>query len=236
MFHLQPFRRISCHRSSIRTSLADRATQFEQDAERSADRHHAAVVGLCASTAPRTTPPAWRSRSASPPRSAALNQAARNANDGISLAQTAEGALGSVGDNLQRIRELSVQSANATNSASDRAALQLEVSQLVSEIDRVATQTPFNGTNLLDGSFTRRRSRSAPTSARPSRSRRSPRPHQRARRLPGLHARQPVDRHREHTAAALTVTVGGGSAVALGSVAVDAKAIAAAINAGNVAA
>src|SRR5437763_5572906 len=83
-----------------------------------------------------------------------LNQAARNANDGISLAQTAEGALGAIGDNLQRIRELSVQAANATNSASDRASLQLEVTQLTSEIDRVATQTNFNGTNLLDGSFT----------------------------------------------------------------------------------
>ena len=83
-----------------------------------------------------------------------LNQAARNANDGISLAQTAEGSLASIGDNLQRIRELSVQSANATNSASDRASLQLEVSQLVSEINRVATQTSFNGTNLLDGTFT----------------------------------------------------------------------------------
>ncbi len=82
-----------------------------------------------------------------------INQAARNANDGISLAQTAEGSLASVGDNLQRIRELSVQSANATNSASDRSSLQQEVSQLVSEINRVATQTSFNGTNLLDGTF-----------------------------------------------------------------------------------
>ncbi len=82
-----------------------------------------------------------------------LNQAARNANDGISLAQTAEGALGSIGSNLQRMRELAVQSANATNSASDRAALQQEVTQLASEVDRVATQTQFNGTNLLDGSF-----------------------------------------------------------------------------------
>ncbi|RLA19700.1 MAG: flagellin [Gammaproteobacteria bacterium] len=82
-----------------------------------------------------------------------LNQAGRNANDGISLAQTAEGALGEVTNNLQRIRELSVQSANATNSASDRAALQTEVAQLVAEIDRVATQTNFNGVKLLDGSF-----------------------------------------------------------------------------------
>ena len=83
-----------------------------------------------------------------------LNQAARNANDGISLAQVAEGALGSVSANLQRLRELAVQSANATNSSSDRAALQQEVAQLVAEIDRVATQTQFNGLNLLDGSFT----------------------------------------------------------------------------------
>ena len=83
-----------------------------------------------------------------------LNQAVRNSNDGISLAQTAEGALGEVTNNLQRIRELAVQSANATNSSSDRAAMQQEVSQLVSEIDRVASQTNFNGVNLLDGSFT----------------------------------------------------------------------------------
>ena len=83
-----------------------------------------------------------------------LNQAARNANDGISLAQTAEGALGKIGDNLQRIRELAVQSANATNSDSDRAALQSEASQLMSEVQRVSTQTNFNGIKLLDGSFT----------------------------------------------------------------------------------
>jgi flagellin len=83
-----------------------------------------------------------------------LNQAQRNANDGISLAQTAEGDLSAITNNLQRIRELSVQSANATNSASDRAALQAEVSQLTSEINRVAEQSAFNGVNLLDGSFT----------------------------------------------------------------------------------
>jgi flagellin len=82
-----------------------------------------------------------------------LNVAVRNANDGISLAQTAEGALGEVGSNLQRIRELAVQSANATNSQSDRDALNAEVTQLVSEIDRVAKQAEFNGTKLLDGSF-----------------------------------------------------------------------------------
>jgi flagellin len=81
------------------------------------------------------------------------NQAARNANDGISLAQTAEGALGSISDNLQRIRELAVQSANATNSASDRTSINTEAQQLKSEIDRVSTTTKFNGVNLLDGSF-----------------------------------------------------------------------------------
>ena len=83
-----------------------------------------------------------------------LNQAGRNANDGISLAQTAEGALGTIGNNLQRIRELAVQSRNATNSTEDRAALQKEVAQLKQEIDRVADQTSFNGTQLIDGSFT----------------------------------------------------------------------------------
>ncbi len=82
-----------------------------------------------------------------------LNQAIRNANDGISLAQTAEGALGEVSSNLQRIRELAVQSANATNSDSDRAALNQEVQQRLAEIDRVASQTSFNGRNVLDGSF-----------------------------------------------------------------------------------
>jgi flagellin len=83
-----------------------------------------------------------------------LNQAARNANDGISLAQVAEGALGSVSANLQRIRELAVQAANGTNSASDRQALQQEVLQLTQEIARVGTQTEFNGLKLLDGSYT----------------------------------------------------------------------------------
>ncbi|WP_435218614.1 flagellin [Luminiphilus sp. nBUS_07] len=83
-----------------------------------------------------------------------LNQAARNAADGISLAQTAEGALQEVTNNLQRIRELAVQAANATNSGADRQALQSEVDQLVSEIDRVANTANFNGVKLLDGSFT----------------------------------------------------------------------------------
>ncbi|MAD45759.1 MAG: hypothetical protein CMI02_02660 [Oceanospirillaceae bacterium] len=82
-----------------------------------------------------------------------LNVAVRNAGDGIALAQTAEGALGSMNDNLQRIRELAVQSANATNSDVDREALQAEVDQLVAEITRTSEETDFNGRKLLDGSF-----------------------------------------------------------------------------------
>jgi len=82
-----------------------------------------------------------------------LNQAARNANDGISLAQTAEGAMQAAGNILQRVRELAVQSANASNSSSDRQALQQEVAQLVSELDRISQTTEFNGQRLLDGSF-----------------------------------------------------------------------------------
>lgn len=82
-----------------------------------------------------------------------LNVAVRNAGDGIALAQTAEGALGSMNDSLQRIRELSVQSANATNSDVDRDALQAEVGQLVAEISRTSEETDFNGRKLLDGSF-----------------------------------------------------------------------------------
>ncbi|MEI6415877.1 MAG: flagellin, partial [Pseudomonadota bacterium] len=82
-----------------------------------------------------------------------LNQASRNANDGISMAQTAEGALGQVTTSLQRLRELAVQSSNASNSDSDRAALNQEAQQLLTEVNRVGTQTQFNGTNLLDGSF-----------------------------------------------------------------------------------
>ncbi|HXC59053.1 MAG TPA: flagellin [Steroidobacteraceae bacterium] len=82
-----------------------------------------------------------------------LSQAARNANDGISLAQTAEGALGELTNNLQRIRELAVQSANASNSASDRQALDQEVQQRLQEIDRIAATTSFNGQKVLDGTF-----------------------------------------------------------------------------------
>ena len=82
-----------------------------------------------------------------------LNQAVRNANDGISFAQTAEGALSTVGENLQRIRELAVQSINDTNTSSDRQALNNEVQQLIAEINRVAASTQFNGQNILDGTL-----------------------------------------------------------------------------------
>ncbi|MCA3149619.1 MAG: flagellin domain-containing protein, partial [Rhodocyclaceae bacterium] len=82
-----------------------------------------------------------------------LDQARRNANDGISLSQTAEGALAQSGEILQRIRELAIQSANATNSASDRQSLNSEVSQLVTEVTRIANATTFNGLKILDGSY-----------------------------------------------------------------------------------
>jgi flagellin len=82
-----------------------------------------------------------------------LNQAARNSNDGISLAQTAESALGELTNNLQRIREIAVQAANASNSASDRVALDQEVQQRLAEVERIAAQTSFNGQKVLDGTF-----------------------------------------------------------------------------------
>jgi flagellin len=82
-----------------------------------------------------------------------LDQAKRNANDGVSMLQTAEGSLQSTGNILQRVRELAVQSSNATNSAGDRKAIQAEVGQLLSEADRIAQTSEFNGLKLLDGSF-----------------------------------------------------------------------------------
>jgi len=83
-----------------------------------------------------------------------VDAAVRNANDGISLTQTAEGALSQIGDSLQRIRELAVQSSNSGNNASDRAAMNNEASQLIAEIDRVASNSSFNSINLLDGTYT----------------------------------------------------------------------------------
>lgn len=82
-----------------------------------------------------------------------MTQATRNANDGVSMAQTAEGALSSSGDILQRIRELAVQSSNSSNSSSDRKALQTEVTQLSSELNRISNTTEFNGQKLLDGTM-----------------------------------------------------------------------------------
>jgi len=82
-----------------------------------------------------------------------MNQAVRNANDGISLAQTAEGGLKEITNIVQRMRELSVQAANDTNTSSDRASIQTEVDQLVEEMDRISNSTQFNGQNLLNGSF-----------------------------------------------------------------------------------
>jgi flagellin len=161
-----------------------------------------------------------------------LTVAARNANDGISLAQTAEGAMASVTDNLQRMRELAVQSANATNSSSDRAALQQEVSQLSSEIDRVATQTDFNGTKLLDGTFSAQQFQvganagqtitiSSIASARTSA----------LGKFQGINLVNQSIGVASDTAGAATVTIGSGSPISLGTIANDAKAISAAINA-----
>lgn len=83
-----------------------------------------------------------------------LSQAQRNANDGISLAQTTEGALNQVNDNLLRVRELTVQAENGTNSAEDLSSIQDEISQRLTEINRISEQTNFNGINVLDGSTT----------------------------------------------------------------------------------
>ncbi|MBF0624273.1 MAG: flagellin FliC [Magnetococcales bacterium] len=86
-----------------------------------------------------------------------LNQAVRNANDGISLVQVAEGALDETTNALQRIRELAVQASNGTYTSTDRTSLNQEVQQLISEINRIASQTQFNNSNLLTGSFTAKR-------------------------------------------------------------------------------
>jgi len=83
-----------------------------------------------------------------------MQQAQRNTNDGISLAQTQEGGLNQISDNLQRIRELAVQAANDTNTVEDRSSIQLEIDERVAEITRVAEATTFNGTNLLDSAGT----------------------------------------------------------------------------------
>ena len=83
-----------------------------------------------------------------------LTQASRNANDGVSLAQTAEGALTEINNNLQRIRELTVQAANGTNTTADQTSIQAEITSRLGEINRSSATTQFNGTKLLDGSVT----------------------------------------------------------------------------------
>ena len=161
------------------------------------------------------------------------NQAARNANDGISLAQTAEGDLSQISNNLQRMRDLSVQSANATNSASDRAAIQNEITQLSAEIDRVAQSSSFNGVHLLDGSFTSQTfqvgannvaAQDQITVSSISSARTSTLGQFQGFTLTGQSIGVASD-----TAAAQSVTVGGVT-TSLGTIANDAKALASAIN------
>ena len=161
-----------------------------------------------------------------------LNVAARNANDGISLAQTAEGAMDEITNNLQRVRELAVQSANATNSASDRAALQAEVEARIDEIDRVASQTDFNGTKLLDGDFTSKAFQIGANvgqtieieeiaSARTTD----------LGTYQGFNSTTAVTANQTATAKEVTV---GGSTIELGDVADDAKALASALNSADI--
>ena len=160
-----------------------------------------------------------------------LNQAVRNANDGISLAQTAEGALSQIGTNLQRIRTLAVQSSNSTNSADDRASLQKEVAELTAEIDRVARDTDFNGTKLLDGSFASQKFQVGAnagqtiTIANIADAKAST-----LGRYNGFNATNLSIGTASDTAAAQSVTFGSAGTFALGSIANDAKAIANAMN------
>ena len=167
-----------------------------------------------------------------------MNQAARNANDGISLAQTAEGDLQQIGNNLQRMRELAVQSANASNSASDRSALQGEIEQLQGEIDRVASNSQFNGVKLLDGTF---QAQTFQVGANNTANDRITVDHISTARTSALGAYQGINLTNQSigtasdSTAASTVTIGSGSAVSLGTIATDAKAIANAINASGVA-
>ncbi len=121
-----------------------------------------ALLGLCASTGPPTTPPAPSTASPCGRQVNGLKVATRNAQDGISVTQTAEGALNEVTTILQRMRDLSVQRANTgSNSGTAESAIDAEYSALTSEIERIGTSTKFNGNTLLDGGFTPRPSRSA---------------------------------------------------------------------------
>jgi flagellin len=161
------------------------------------------------------------------------DQAARNANDGISLSQTAEGDLDQIGANLQRIRELAVQSANATNSASDHAAIDGEVQSLIAEIDRVASNSSFNGTKLLDGSFTAKDFQVGANATAADKITINSISSARTSALGQFNGfnQQSLGAITNGAASALTATLAGpGTVVALGTVATDGKAIAAAIN------
>jgi flagellin len=160
-----------------------------------------------------------------------MNQAARNANDGISMAQTAEGDLVQIGNNLQRMRELAVQSANASNSASDRTALNEEMKQLKDEIDRVAGNSEFNGVKLLDGSFTAKTFQIGANNTANDRITVDSISSARTSSLgqfQGFSVTN-VAITGNDTAAAQTVAIGG-STIQLGTIATDAKAMANAIN------
>ena len=160
------------------------------------------------------------------------DQAARNANDGISLAQTAEGDLTQIGSNLQRMRELAVQSANATNSSSDRAALDSEVQALSSEIDRVSQNSSFNGNKLLDGTFVSQKFQVGANATAADQITVSSIASARTSVLGaynGVTLTNTSIGTANDTAAAQSVTIGG-TTTSLGSIANDAKALAAAIN------
>ncbi len=166
-----------------------------------------------------------------------MNQAGRNANDGISLAQTAEGDLQQIGNNLQRMRELTVQSANASNSVSDRAALQNEVVQLRQEIDRVAANSSFNGVKLLDGSFSSQTFQVGANNTGNDRITVSSISSARTGSLGSFQGYTLTGQSigtASDTAAAQTVTVGGVT-TSLGTIANDAKKLADAINSSGVA-
>ena len=165
------------------------------------------------------------------------NQAARNANDGISLAQTAEGDLAQIGNNLQRMRELAVQSANATNSSSDRAALDNEVQALSAEIDRAAQNSAFNGNKLLDGSFQTQNFQVGANATATDQIQVSSIASARTSALGQFNGfnNQALGAITNGAASALTATLAGpGTVVALGTVATDGKAIAAAVNASGI--
>jgi flagellin len=165
------------------------------------------------------------------------NQAARNANDGISLAQTAEGDLAQIGNNLQRMRELAVQSANATNSSSDRAALDNEVQALSQEIDRAAQNSSFNGNKLLDGSFIAQKFQVGANGTAADQVTLSSIASARTSSLGQFNGfnQQSLGAITNGVASAATATLAGpGTVVQLGTIATDAKSIAAAVNSSGI--